>query len=139
MSYQNILVTTAFSEKCGRTLNRAKCLAASCNAKLHLVHFIEPLPAAAFTYAGAELIDAQRIQAAKEKLAQIAQELKIPAENLYLEESLPKAGIVNLAKKLNVDLIIVGSHGENNAITTLLSSTADGVAHNAACDVLLVK
>ncbi len=64
MSYQNILVATAFSEKCGRTLNRAKCLAAACNAKLHLVHFIEPLPVAAFTYAGAALIDEQRIQGA---------------------------------------------------------------------------
>ncbi|MBP9726851.1 MAG: universal stress protein [Gammaproteobacteria bacterium] len=138
MSYQNILVTTAFSEECERTLKHAKWLATSCNAKLHLVHFIEPLPAAAFTYASAGLIDEQRIQAAKEKLAQIAKELEIPAENFYLEESLPKAGIVNLAKKLQIDLTVIGNH-KNGFLASIIGCTANSVLHHSICDVLIVK
>lgn len=138
MQYNTILVATAFSEKCERTLEQAKSIATAYHANLHLVHFIEPLPAAAFTYAGAPLIDEQRIKSAKERLALVAKTLGISAEHCHLDEHLPKAGIVNLAKKLHVDLIIVGSHGQN-PMTAILGSTAEAVAHHSLCDILIVK
>lgn len=138
MPYQNILVATAFSSKCDRTLDHAKAIAAAHNATLHLAHFVEPLPSSAFTYAGATLIDQQRLSNAKEKLALVGEKLGVASENRHLDEALPKAGIINLAKKLQADLVIVGRHG-HNPMTTVLGATADAIAQHAPCDVLIVK
>jgi len=138
MLYKNILIATAFSNNCERTLNHAKSIAATHNAELHLVHFVEPLPATAFSYAGTTLVDEKRLKSAREKLAIAVKTLGIPAAQAYLNEALPKAGIVNLAKKLNIDLIIVGSHGDS-ALAGLLRSTADAVVHHSICDILIVK
>lgn len=138
MPYKNILVATAFSDKCDRTLDHAKTIAAAHQATLHLVHFVEPLPACAFSYAGATLIDEQRVKSAKEKLALVGKAMGIAPENRHLDEALPRAGIINLAKKLHVDLIIVGRHG-HNPMVTVLGATADAIAHHSPCDVLIVK
>lgn len=138
MIYTHILVATAFSERCQSTLEHAQNIAKNHNAKLSIVHFIEPLPATAFSYAGAIDVDKQRINAAKSKLKEVGESLGILEEDRYVSETLPKAGIVKLAKKLNVDLIIVGNHG-HNPMMHMLGSTADAVAHHAHCDVLIVK
>ena len=138
MQYKNILVATAFSENCERTLNQAKSIVSVYNAKLHLVHFVEPLPASAFTYAGSTLIDEQRLQEAKEKLALVGKKFEIPSEHCYLDEALPKAGIVNLAKKLKIDLIVLGNHGDN-FMASIIGCTANSVLHHSLCDILIVK
>lgn len=138
MSYKTILVATAFSDKCERTLDQAKTIALAHQAKLILAHFIEPLPVCAFTYAGVASIDAQRQKNAKDKLKQTAEKLALPPENCFLSEGLPKAGIINLAKEQHVDLIIVGRHGHHPMIN-VLGATADAITHHAPCDVLIVK
>lgn len=138
MQYNNILVATAFSKNCERTLEHAKSIADMYHAMLHLVHFVEPLPASAFTYSGATLIDKQRIQAAKEKLAVIGKKFEIPADNSHLNEDLPKPGIIKLAKKLHIDLIVVGNHGES-IFSSIFSCTANSVLHHSLCDILIVK
>ena len=138
MIYTHILVATAFSERCQSTLKHAQIIAQNHNARLSLVHFIEPLPATAFSYAGAIDVDKQRINAAKAKLKEVGQSLGVNEEDRYISEALPKAGIVKLAKKLDVNLIIVGNHG-HNAMMHMLGSTANAVAHHAHCDVLIVK
>ncbi len=138
MQYKNVLVATAFSEKCERTLSQAKNIAATYNAKLHLVHFVEPLPASAFTYAGSTLIDEQRLKGAQDKLDMIAKKFEIAAEDCYLEEALPKAGIVNLAKKLQIDLTVIGNHGDN-FLASIMGCTANSVLHHSLCDILIVK
>ena len=138
MQYKNILVATAFSKNCERTLNQAKSIATTYNAKLHLVHFVEPLPASAFAYAGSTLIDEQRMSGAKEKLQLLAKKFEIFAENCHLEEALPKAGIVNCAKKLNIDLIVLGNHGDT-LLASIMGCTANSVLHHSLCDILIVK
>ena len=43
-----------------------------------------------------------------------------------------------LAEQLDVDLIVVGSHGRYG-LALLMGSTANGVLHGASCDVLAVR
>jgi len=43
-----------------------------------------------------------------------------------------------VADEQGADLIIVGSHGRHG-LALLLGSTANGVLHGAACDVLAVR
>ncbi|WP_339891630.1 universal stress protein, partial [Neptuniibacter pectenicola] len=46
--------------------------------------------------------------------------------------------IHRIAKELEIDLIIVGSHGRHG-IALLLGSTANGILHGATCDVLAIR
>ena len=43
------------------------------------------------------------------------------------------------AKSVDADLIVIGSHGHHGLSGALLGSTANGVLHNAPCDVLTVR
>ena len=50
----------------------------------------------------------------------------------------PAPQIVDSAKDLGVDLIVVGSHGKHG-LGLLLGSTANGILHHAHCDVLTIR
>ncbi len=43
------------------------------------------------------------------------------------------------AEKDGADLIVIGSHGRHGLSGVMLGSTANGVLHNAPCDVLTVR
>lgn len=43
------------------------------------------------------------------------------------------------AEKIGADLIVIGSHGRHGLSGVMLGSTANGVLHNAPCDVLTVR
>jgi nucleotide-binding universal stress UspA family protein len=47
--------------------------------------------------------------------------------------------LVNEAKSLNADLIVVGTRGRNLAQRALLGSVSTKVVHDAPCDVLVVR
>ena len=56
----------------------------------------------------------------------------------FVELGAPKHEIVRVAKEQGVDLVVVGSYGRHG-LQLLLGSTANGVLHLAACDVLAVR
>ncbi|MBS1214978.1 MAG: universal stress protein [Proteobacteria bacterium] len=78
------------------------------------------------------------VDAAKKRLTAIGETLGIPAECQYVEIGSPKGEIIRTAEELNIDLIVVGSHGRHG-IGLLLGSTASSVIHHAKCDVLAVR
>jgi nucleotide-binding universal stress UspA family protein len=57
----------------------------------------------------------------------------------YLRVGCPFDEIVQMANHLNVDLIIIGSHGRTGLTHLLLGSTAERVVEHAQCPVLVVK
>lgn len=61
----------------------------------------------------------------------------MPTENQYVEIGEPKAIILELMKKLQIDLLIVG-HRERYGIFHLLGSTAYALLSHAKCDVLTI-
>jgi nucleotide-binding universal stress UspA family protein len=54
-------------------------------------------------------------------------------------QGMPAEKILETAKKMKVDLIIVGSHGRHGAKKFLLGSISSKVVEYAACPVLVVK
>ena len=46
--------------------------------------------------------------------------------------------ILEEASRLNVDMIVLGSHGRNAAFQLLVGSVSDGVLHKSKCPVLIV-
>jgi universal stress protein A len=78
------------------------------------------------------------LEEAKNRLAEAAEKLGVPADRQWLEMGSPKLEVVRVADENQVDLIIIGSHGRHG-LGLLLGSTANGVLHHAHCDVLAVR
>jgi universal stress protein A len=75
---------------------------------------------------------------AKNHLAEFASSLAIEDDDRHLIFGRPETEIHTLAKEIDADLIVVGSHGRHG-LALLLGSTANGVLHGATCDVLAVR
>jgi universal stress protein A len=138
--YSHILVTVDLTEECRAVADRASSLAKTYNSKLSCIHVIEPLSLA---YGGDIPMDLSTIQeqiqdTAQSHLAEFAQSMGIAAEDQHLVFGRPEVEIHALAEQMDVDLIVVGSHGRHG-LALLLGSTANGVLHGAMCDVLAVR
>jgi len=134
--YYRILLAADLTDSGKITAKTAWEIANQFDATLYAMHVIEPI----FTYGYPGLVDflsTQNEEASKE-LSNLGRQYIIPEENLFLITGSPKAEILTKAKELEVDLIVVGSHGRHG-LASLLGSTASSVLHNAECDVLTVR
>lgn len=139
MTYSHILVGLDLSEDCPKVLAKAVSLAKTCNAKLSLVHVIEPL---ALSYGGDLALDLGSIQEQQTSnslsaLKKLAAQIDVPVfqEHVLIGQAADEMHF--LAKEANCDLILVGSHGRKG-FALLLGSTSNSVLHGAQCDVLAV-
>lgn len=140
--YKHILLAADFFEKNTAVVERAKELARLCNAKLSIVHVVDTLP---ITDPANELmmpfdldITKEFIAAAKTKLSELSAKLGIAETDSHLKVGSPKIEITQLAKEIDADLVVIGSHGRHG-LALLLGSTANGVLNHATCDVLAVR
>ena len=141
-NYKHILLAVDFYEHCEPVANRAKDLSNRYQAKLSIIHVVDSLPITDAAY-GADIpfnmdITTELMAGAKKRLAQLAEKLGVADDRLWLEMGSPKTEIIRVAEENKVDLIVVGSHGRHG-LALLLGSTANGVLHHAACDVLAVR
>jgi nucleotide-binding universal stress UspA family protein len=51
----------------------------------------------------------------------------------------PRAGLLELVREEQVDLVVLGTHGRSGVQRILLGSVAEAVARNATCDILVVR
>ncbi|MCY1285620.1 hypothetical protein D3C76_1096450 [compost metagenome] len=141
MPYQHILVAVDLTDECHPVVRRAQALAQGSNAKLSLVHIVEPM---AMAFGGdvpmdLSMLQQQQFEQARERLqafAGIYSELH--ADQRHLAYGQPRQEIHRLAEEQGCDLIVVGSHGRHG-LALLLGSTANDVLHGAPCDVLAVR
>jgi universal stress protein A len=142
-TYQNILVAVDFYEQCVEITNKAIALSQTYNAKLSIIHVVDNLPLLDSSY-GVEApfnnmdLITELMDNAKKSIADLADKLQIPKDQVFLEMGNPKTEIVRVAEENKVDLIVIGSHGRHG-LALLLGSTANGVLHHARCDVLAVR
>jgi len=141
--YRNILCAIDFSPYSQAAVERAAVLARATDAQLTLLHVVEFFPEdRSNEQIAPEDIDPEqyRMSRARERLAEHALRLgKIEAaQEVVVSEHSAKQEIVRFAEERKMDLIVVASHGRHG-ISALLASTADGVLHNASCDVLAVR
>jgi universal stress protein A len=148
IAYHLFLVPIDFSDHLKKTIQHATHLAALTGASIHLLHVfqIPEYPAAFYQglYLEHEAVKNYVETAKRETLAQ----LSLVAEQIHSKgleaESILRTGnpyeeIVNAAKQIGVDLIVIGSHGYTGLSRLLLGSTADRVLQYAPCPVLVVK
>ncbi|MCH9743833.1 MAG: universal stress protein [Gammaproteobacteria bacterium] len=139
--YSNILAAVDLSPHSEITLQHATELAKNNQAQLNIVHVIEHSPTA---YGGdfSIPIDANLEETIEHQasitIGKLAEKYGITPDRQHLESGSVKLAINKLAKKLHVDLIIVGSHN-HRGLDVLLGSRANAILHLAKCDVWVVK
>src|SRR5690606_7685907 len=139
--YTHLLVGLDLSpEESNQVARKAVELARLHNAKLSLLHVIEPVT---FAYAGDIPMDLTETQLALEeqaenRLTSFTQQLGYEVSHSKVVIGQTAAELRETAASLGADLIIVGSHGRHG-LALLLGSTASDVLHGAKCDVLAIR
>ncbi len=139
---RTILVPTDFSEHADHALSYAVELAAALDATLHLVHAISigmpGLPEMGVAY-GAMVMESTT-KAAQEELEARATRYRdrVAVAPVRIEIGDAREVIDQIAKLIDADLIIMGTHGRRGLRRMLLGSVAETVVRTAPCPVLAV-
>lgn len=137
--YKTVLFATDFDEVGIKAAHKAKKIADENGASLHLVHVIEPIPAYAYPgFAGFSDVEMTIKEQAGSQLEKLGEELGVSPSCQHLAIGATKHEVLEVAKTLNTDLIVAGSHGKHG-LALLLGSTANAIMHGAHCDVLIVR
>lgn len=136
--YKHILLATDLAEDSEYVITKVQAMVKLVNAKLSVVHVVEPLPGYSYAYLGIEDIESQLVDEARQALQKLGQRLAIPAAQQHVEIGPTKTKILDIAEEISADLIICGSHGRHG-LSLLLGSTANAILHGAKCDVLTIR
>lgn len=143
LAIKSILVPVDFSESSRKAVKYAIAFAKQFQARLVLLHVIEPVSATTFSMmANLAIEDDQTIAVCKAQLMREAKTAGVKAsllDRVLVRQGRSYAEICDAAGTLKVDLIIVSTHGFTGLKHTLLGSTAERVVRHAPCPVLVVR
>jgi len=140
-SYNKILVAIDLTDEAFIVVDKARELAKLYEGELHLVHVIEPIAvgyAVEVTSVDIEGLHAEAAKHARNTLLELGGNLDIPDSRLHNLLGQPAREIRELAKALEVDLVVMGGHGKHGW-ELLFGSTSSGVTHGTTCDLLIVR
>lgn len=137
---KKILAAHDGSDAADRALLEAAAIAQKFGSKLTVISVV---PNLCFSEIGTDCETVTRlyraeIEGAMEGVREILRENGIEAETIILEGS-PADVIVDHAKGMGMDLVVVGSTGKQATERTILGSVSSRVAANAPCSVLVVR
>ena len=139
--YTKILHPTDLSQNHFRMCQKAMEIAKNFQAKLYLLHVIEPPPILQLAQ-GLGFAEFDRPTPTKEDALTVmnvlGEALGIPSSQQFVEIGSIKMHVLDKINELDCDLIIVGSHTPS-ALPAFLGSTAHAVVHHAQCDVLTLR
>lgn len=144
MTYKHMLVAVDLSEESAEVLQRARQVADDHGARLSVCTVVKPLTQVyggldmmAYTQASVSFED-EALKQARAQVEAEAAKVKVEPGDVHVSVGSPPSQVVDTAKDVGADLIVVGSHGRHG-LGLLLGSTANGVLHQATSDVLTVR
>lgn len=141
-----ILLPTDFSPSSDAALEYATMLAERLGASLHVLHVIEE-PDVAGGW-GSEVFISQlpRLREAAQQDAErrlnaivTANERGRPRVSTEIADGRAARTIVEVARRQQIDLIVMGTHGRGGVARLLLGSVTEKVLRTASCPVLAVR
>ena len=138
-----ILAPVDFSDVTDRVVNEAGKLARMLRGRVVLVNVTEPATGvvdyAAIVVAVAQINEAA-VKHSVERLATLERRLEQEGVNATSVQvtGTPLSEIIEQAKKLPADYIVIGSHGHSAFYDLLVGGTAHGVLKRAPCPVVIV-
>jgi len=139
LGFGKILVATDGSEYSRRAMVRAVDFAESYGTELEVVAIVEILPE---IYSIAPQVVEEKVAKTEDYIAgiqKLADTHGIKSRGFVRDSAEPYNVITEIAKKEEVGLIVLGSHGRTGLKRFLMGSTAERVIAHAPCPVLVVK
>lgn len=145
IALKNILVATDFGEAADAALAYGRELARTFGATLHVLNVADDV----FVRLGGDAYVAvlPEMQKGVEEAARARLDAllvdndpnPIAVKKAVLTSSATAAAVVQYARELNINLIIIGTHGRGAVAHLLMGSVAERVVRTAPCPVLTVR
>jgi nucleotide-binding universal stress UspA family protein len=143
--FKRILVPTDGSDITQKAVDTAIALARSVNAQLYTISVKEPFPYSAISEMQPtppqEFFDAQERIAAK-RVAAVVESAKaagLACQGHTVEALHPWEAIIDHAKRMECDLVVMASHGRRGVTALLLGSETQKVLTHTTIPVLVVR
>jgi nucleotide-binding universal stress UspA family protein len=137
---RTILHPTNFSEESDHALRIACQLARDYQARLVLLHAVEPPLYSGEVGTGQDFHAPEKVrERALERIAHLVEPGPGVAVEPVVVEGFKVDEILREARERHCDLIVIGSHGRTGISRMLLGSTAEEVERKACCPVLIVR
>jgi nucleotide-binding universal stress UspA family protein len=148
-----LLVGVDLSDSTEKIVKKVEDIATLLSAQVWLLHTVKPEPADLYTEgheadsAGLEMdpqlfrdslakrfhVEHRQIQVIADRLRQTGLET-----TALLVQGATVEALLNEASKLDVDMIVVGSHGRGAMYQLLVGSVSEGILHGSECPILVV-
>jgi nucleotide-binding universal stress UspA family protein len=141
---KKILVPIDFSDYSKSALKYAVNFCKNFNAEMILIYVVEPViypPDFSMGQIAIPSVNAEWDERARQELDKLAKE-EIPDSvpvNTIIKTGKPFLEIIENAGELDVDLIIIATHGRTGVEHILFGSTAEKVVRKAPCPVLTLR
>jgi universal stress protein E len=123
-------------------LGLSRAIARACGSKLHAVHALPPalpVPSPTVETAPGVFVDEDAIEALERRaVADLAADYELAPDNVDVVQGAPVTVIADAAADRNAALVVVGALRRSQLQQAMIGSTAEGVAMDVPCDVLLV-
>lgn len=144
LQYKTILVPIDFSDFSKSALKYAVTFAQHYHSKLILIYVMEPViypPDFSMGQITLPTVNFEVDKRAKEELEKLAEaEIgSLVQVETVLKTGKPFVEIIETAKEVDADLIIISTHGHSGVEHILFGSTADKVVRKAPCPVLTLR
>jgi universal stress protein A len=146
---KRILAAVDFSEITGAVVGHGLYLARVFGAELKLVHVVHIPPFAEATTWMPPVISSAAEQDLREeitagvekKLNEISDQCgeSCPQVEAIIREGIPFQEIIDCAKELECDLIVLGTHGRTGFARAIIGSVAERVVRAAPCSVFCIN
>ncbi|MEA3544123.1 MAG: universal stress protein [Thermodesulfobacteriota bacterium] len=154
--YSNILLPIDFTPNSDHAFKHAVMIARMNNAKIHLLHVMPEIDSTMINYISTFLGESKMAELQQDSAKTVQGEMKktlddfAKAELVNFPEDLdrfaetevsvghPVVKILEAANKLNVDLIVMGTHGKGVLGHTFLGSVAEKVLNKSTRPVFIV-
>ncbi len=136
--YRRILVTLDHSPLDQQALAHASALARAHQAELFLLHVEEGVTSQIY----GSLSSTAEVEAGREYLDSLVASLRhahLRVETAVRHASDPKREIVNYAREIRPDLLIMGAHGHGGLKDLIFGNTIDPVRHQLEIPILVVR
>ena len=142
-SIDRILCPTDFSLFSSQALRHALALARAFHARLKVVHVIlDSIPGVEAVYGGVPWLptaaDRQRVDEEMHRFLEPAREARVDHET-EVREGEPWREIVDAAREMEADLVVMGTHGRGGFEHLVLGSVAEKLIRRLPCPVLTVS
>lgn len=138
---KTILVATDFSECAEQALDYAVALAGKLDAKIHLLNVIG-IPAMGIPEVGVAVTNTlieSTVQTHQTELDELARRPASVNVQTVLRTGDARDVILDVAREIGADLIVMGTHGRRGVRRALIGSIAESVVRTAPCPVLTIR